>query len=59
MVEFFKKSGKIGCFVAVRAPFNFHLAEFEEDGLVRRFRSKQGIGSLDQRWLFHLPQGNL
>ena len=41
MIEFFKKSGKIGCFVAVRAPFNFHLAEFEEDGLVRRFRSNK------------------
>jgi len=41
MIDFFKKSGKIGCFVAVRAPFNFHLAEFEEDGLVRRFRSNK------------------
>jgi glucose-1-phosphate cytidylyltransferase len=41
MVEFFKKSGKIGCFVAVRAPFNFHLAEFDGDGSVRRFRSNK------------------
>jgi glucose-1-phosphate cytidylyltransferase len=41
MIDFFKKSGKIGCFVAVRAPFNFHLAEFDENGLVRRFRSNQ------------------
>jgi glucose-1-phosphate cytidylyltransferase len=41
MIDFFKKSGKIGCFVAVRAPFNFHLAEFEESGLVRRFRSNK------------------
>jgi glucose-1-phosphate cytidylyltransferase len=39
MIDFFKKSGKIGCFVAVRAPFNFHLAEFDDDGSVRRFRS--------------------
>ncbi len=43
MIEFFKKSGKIGCFVAVRAPFNFHLAEFEGDGLVRRFRSNKEL----------------
>jgi glucose-1-phosphate cytidylyltransferase len=41
MIEFFKSSGKIGCFIAVRAPFNFHLAEFDEDGLVRRFRSNK------------------
>jgi glucose-1-phosphate cytidylyltransferase len=41
MIDYFKKSGKIACFVAVHAPFNFHLAEFEEDGLVRRFRSSQ------------------
>ena len=41
MIDFFKKSGKIGCFVAVRAPFNFHLAEFDENGSVRRFRSNQ------------------
>jgi glucose-1-phosphate cytidylyltransferase len=41
MIEFFKKSGKIGCFVAVRAPFNFHLAEFDDGGLVRRFRSNK------------------
>ena len=41
MIDFFKKSGKIGCFVAVRAPFNFHLAEFDGDGSVRRFRSNK------------------
>jgi len=41
MIDYFKKSGKVGCFLAVRAPFNFHLAEFEDDGSVRRFRSSQ------------------
>jgi glucose-1-phosphate cytidylyltransferase len=41
MIAFFKNSGKIGCFIAVRAPFNFHLAEFEENGLVRRMRSNR------------------
>ena len=41
MIDFFKKSGKIGCFIAVRAPFNFHLAEFEENGVVSRFRSNK------------------
>jgi glucose-1-phosphate cytidylyltransferase len=39
MIDHFKKSGKIGCFIAVRAPFNFHLAEFDGDGSVRRLRS--------------------
>ena len=41
MLDFFKRSGKIGCFIAVRAPFNFHLADFDADGTVRRFRSNQ------------------
>ena len=41
MIDFFKNSGKIGCFIAVRAPFNFHLAEFAETGVVRRLRSNK------------------
>jgi glucose-1-phosphate cytidylyltransferase len=41
MIDYFKQSGKIGCFIAVRAPFNFHLVEFEENGLVSRLRSNK------------------
>ncbi len=41
MIDHFKKSGKIGCFVAVRAPFNFHLVEFNQNSSVRRLRSNQ------------------
>ena len=41
MIDFFKNSGKIGCFIAVRAPFNFHLAEFAETGVVRRLRTNK------------------
>jgi glucose-1-phosphate cytidylyltransferase len=41
MIERFKKSGKVASFMAVRAPFNFHLAEFEEDGIVSRLRSNK------------------
>ena len=41
MIERFKNSGKIGCFIAVRPPFNFHLAEFDHTDTVRRFRSNQ------------------
>jgi glucose-1-phosphate cytidylyltransferase len=36
-----KTSGKTASFVAVRPPFNFHLAEFDEQGSVRRMRSSQ------------------
>ncbi len=39
MIEAFKRSGKIGLFIAVRPPFNFHLAEFDSAGEVNRFRS--------------------
>jgi len=41
MIDYFKKSGKIGCFIAVRPPFNFHLTDFKDDGSVVRFRSSQ------------------
>ena len=41
MINRLKWSGKFGSFAAVRPPFNFHLAEFDQHGLVRRFRSSQ------------------
>lgn len=41
MVDRLKQSGKVGSFIAVRPPFNFHLAEFTEDGAVSRMRSNQ------------------
>jgi glucose-1-phosphate cytidylyltransferase len=41
MIDLFKKSGKIASFVAVRPPFNFHLAEFDKNGAVQRFRSNK------------------
>ncbi|MGH8759433.1 MAG: sugar phosphate nucleotidyltransferase [Burkholderiales bacterium] len=39
MISRFKKSGKLAFFSAVRPPFNFHLAEFRDDGSVERFRT--------------------
>lgn len=39
MIDFFKASGKLACFIAVRPPFNFHLAEFDDSGLVKRLRA--------------------
>jgi glucose-1-phosphate cytidylyltransferase len=41
MIETFQKSGKIGCFLAVHPPFTFHLADLEEDGQVRSFRTSE------------------
>lgn len=41
LVDRFKRSGKIGCFIAVHPPFNFHLAEFNGHDAVARFRSSQ------------------
>ncbi|HET6389442.1 sugar phosphate nucleotidyltransferase [Hyphomicrobium sp.] len=41
MISYLKKSGAVGLFVAVRPPFNFHLAEFGRDGAVNRMRSSQ------------------
>lgn len=39
MVETFKKSGKLACFLAVRPPLTYHLANIEDDGSVLEFRS--------------------
>ena len=41
MIDRFKKSGKIGCFIAIHPPISFHLAEFDEQGAVQRLRSSQ------------------
>jgi glucose-1-phosphate cytidylyltransferase len=41
MIERFKSSKAVGCFIAVRPPFNFHLVEFGRDDLVQRFRTSQ------------------
>jgi glucose-1-phosphate cytidylyltransferase len=41
MIDYFKKSGKVACFIAVRPPFNFHLVEFATGGEVRRLRSNK------------------
>ena len=43
MIDRFRKSGKIASFIAVRPPFNFHLAELDDSGAVRRFRSNQEL----------------
>ena len=39
MIEFFRQTGKIACFLAVRHNFSYHIAEFTEDGRVRSFRT--------------------
>lgn len=39
MVAHFKASGKIGCFLAVRPPVTFHLAEVDDDKRVTAMRS--------------------
>ncbi len=39
MIDQFKASGKIACFIAIHPPINFHLAEFNEQGVVQRIRS--------------------
>jgi glucose-1-phosphate cytidylyltransferase len=39
MIDRFRKSDKIGCFIAVHPPISFHLAEFDEQGVVQRLRA--------------------
>lgn len=39
MTERFKKSDKIGCFLAIRPPLTYHLVDMDESGSVREFVS--------------------
>lgn len=39
MIDRFRKSGKIACFIAIHPPISFHLAEFDEQGAVHRLRA--------------------
>jgi glucose-1-phosphate cytidylyltransferase len=39
VIERFKQSGKIACFVAIRPPLTYHLADIDADGRVARFRT--------------------
>jgi glucose-1-phosphate cytidylyltransferase len=41
MIERFKRSGKIGCFIAIHPPITFHLVDFDEQGNVDRLRVSQ------------------
>jgi glucose-1-phosphate cytidylyltransferase len=41
MIDRFKKSGKVACFLAVHPPISFHLAEFDENGTVMNMRASQ------------------
>ena len=39
MIDVFRSSGKIGCFLAVRPPLTYHLADIDSDGRVIEFRT--------------------
>ena len=39
MTQRFRESGKIACFLAVRPPLTYHLADIAADGNVREFRT--------------------
>jgi glucose-1-phosphate cytidylyltransferase len=41
MVETFKASGKVACFLAIRPPLTYHIADIDESGAVRQFRSSE------------------
>jgi glucose-1-phosphate cytidylyltransferase len=41
MIETFRKSGKVACFLAVRPSFSLHLVDMEHNGKVDRIRASQ------------------
>ena len=59
MVETFKKSGKLACFLAVRPPLTYHLADIARGRLGRRVPLVRSFRHLDQRRLLHHAAGDL
>jgi glucose-1-phosphate cytidylyltransferase len=41
MIDVFKKSGKVACFLAVRPPLTYHLVDMDSKGNVRQFLSSE------------------
>jgi glucose-1-phosphate cytidylyltransferase len=39
MIELLERTGKTGCFLAARPPLTFHLAEFNQQGELKRMRA--------------------
>jgi glucose-1-phosphate cytidylyltransferase len=39
MIYRFEKSGKVACFLAIRPPLTYHLADIDQTGRVREFRT--------------------
>ena len=41
MIDTFKRSRKIACFLAIRPPLTYHLADIDPEGNVREFRTSE------------------
>ena len=59
MIETFKQSGKVACFVACRPSFTLHLIEMDAGGKSQRHTRHARCQPLDQRWLLYLSLANL
>ena len=59
MIEAFRQSGKVACFIAVRPSFSLHLVDMQPSGKVNAHPRHPGRRSLDQWRLLHLPLGDL
>ena len=59
-VEHFLAGDKIASIMCVRpAGYSFHIVRMGEDQTGRPDHRRRDVGPLDQRWLFHLPAGDL
>lgn len=45
LIDYFKASGKVACFLAVTPTWSFHLASLEEDGVVNKIEHVSKSGS--------------
>ena len=59
MVERFKKSKKLACFLAIRPPLTYHLADIDSDGTGSGVPQLRSLGDLDQRRIFPLAPRDL
>ena len=58
VIESFKDSENIACFVSVKPRASFHLIEMEPDGVVKEHRAHREIGRQDERRIYGPEAGS-
>ena len=58
MIDYFTKSGKIGCFICVKPSQSFHVVTLERRGCREKHPVRKGHRHHHQRGMLYFPEGN-